>query len=357
MNAAQIADQAIAKIEAEEAGIVPEENKDPKGGADDKSKKDEAPAKDDGAGKSGAGKDDGKPADKGDDKPKYDKDGKRIEPKADEEEQELDADGKPVEKPKEGEFTADDAEEVEVPKPNEPEAPKDAGGIQLSPAEQKHIVDNIGEPIVIRGMRGDKEVEIKAYSPQDIPADFKFANDQQLLAAQEGFRRLENRAQQLVGEFRQNQSQQAASDFEKRENEGIRSDIADLQKEGRFPKFTVRPGTPGFDESPEAVQVTEVLEIMQKTNENYLKLYEQGRPYKHIGFSEAFDIWERQNPDRQAAKKAADDQKKEDDERGKKASENGQSNRGMASNGVVKPTVRPGTTTRDILNRIEAEDF
>lgn len=357
MNAAQIADEAIAKMDAEEAGIVADDDKNPKGDQDGKDPKD--PAKDDGTGKSKPGEDGKKSADEETAKPKYDKDGKRIEGPA-EEEPELDKDGKPIEKPKEGEFTADDALETdEKPKPNEPAAPKDAAGIVLSPQEQKHIADNIGEPIIIRGVRGEgdkaKEVEIKAWSPQDIPADFKFTTDQQMMAANEGFRRLENRAQELLGQFRQNQSQQAATDFEKRENEGIKQDIADLQKDGRFPKFTVRPGTPGFDESPEAQQVTEVLELMTNTNEKYLKLYEQGRPYKHIGFAEAFDIWERQNPERQASKKAAEDQKKEDQER-QRTAETGQSNRGMANNGVVRPTVRAGTTTRDILARIDADD-
>lgn len=354
-----IVDQAINNLEAEEAGIVADDDKNPKGGADDKAAdQKKGAAEDDGAGKSKSGKDDGKAADEEPAKPKYDKNGKRIEaPKEDE--PELDADGKPVEKKKEGEFTADDALEVEVPKT--PEAPTDNAGIQLSPAEQKHIADNIGEPIIIRGIRGEgdnaKEVEIKAYSPQDIPADFKFANDQQLVAAQNGFMQLEQKANQLLGNFRQTQSQTAAQDFERRENEGIRTDVADLQKDGRFPKFTVRPGEAGFDDSPEAKQMAEVLGIMTERNENYLKQYEQGRPYKHIGFTEAFEIWERNSPERQAAKKTDDDQAAEDKARKERGAERGESNRGMNSSNIVKPTIRSGTTTRDILARIDAEDF
>jgi hypothetical protein len=356
-----IVDQAIAKQEAEEAGaVVVDDDKKPQGGADDKAtpKKDDAAA-DDSAGKPKSGED-GKPAgDKEPAKPQYDKDGKRIEP-AKEDEPELDADGKPVEKPKEGEFTADDALEVEEPAPDKPAAPTDNAGIQLSPQESKYIADNIGEPIVIRGMRGEgenaKEVEIKAYSPADIPADFKFANDQQLIAAQNGFQSLETKANQLLGNFRNNQSQAAAQDFERRENEGIRQDVADLQKEGLFPKFTVRPGEAGFDDSPEAKQMSEVLTIMSDRNATYLKQYEQGRPYKHIGFAEAFELWQAKNPATQAAKKADEDLKVEDEER-RATAERGASNRGMNPNNIVKPTVRAGTTTRDILARIDAEDF
>jgi hypothetical protein len=353
-----IVDQAINNLEAEEAGIVVDDDKKPNGGADDKADKKPDAAADDGAGKPKSGED-GKPAgDKEPAKPQYDKDGKRIEAPA-EDEPELDADGKPIEKPKEGEFTADDAIEVDD-KPNEPAAPTDNAGIQLSPAEQKHIADNIGEPIIIRGVRGEgdnaKEVEIKAYSPADIPADFKFANDQQLVAAQTGFMSLEQKANQLLGNFRQNQSQTAARDFETRENEGIRADVADLQKAGDFPKFTVRPGEAGFDDSPEAKQMAEVLEVMSDRNQTYLKQYEQGRPYKHIGFAEAFEIWRANNPASKAAAKADEDQSAEDKAR-KATAERSTSNRGMNPSNIVKPTVRAGTTTRDILARIDAEDF
>jgi hypothetical protein len=177
-----------------------------------------------------------------------------------------------------------------------------------------------------------------------------------MMAAQTGFMGLEQKANQLLGNFRQNQSQTAAQDFERRENEGIRADVADLQKEGDFPKFTVRPGEAGFDDSPEAKQMAEVLTIMSDRNQTYLKQYEQGRPYKHIGFAEAFEIWQAKSPANQAAKKADDDQAAEDKER-KAVAERGPSNRGMNPSNIVKPTVRAGTTTRDILARIDAEDF
>lgn len=345
----QIVDQAIENLDAD-APVV-NDPKDPKGGADDKTDP-KQPAKDDAADKPKPDNDAKKPADEEPAKPKYDKDGKRIEEPAKDEVKE--------EKPKEGEFTADDAIEEELPQaPSAP--PKDSAGIQLSPDEQKFIVDNIGEPIVISGFIGTgdeaKPIEIKAYSPNDIPKDFKFANDQQLLAAQTGFYNLENKANQLLGSFRQTQSTTAAQQFEERENEGIRADVADLQKDGKFPKFTVRPGEAGFDDSPEAKQMSEVLAVMTERNELYLKQYEQGRPYKHIGFAEAFELYESRNPARQEAKQKDDAQKSEDQERKTRGAENGASNRGTSNSNIVKPTIRPGTSTRDILNRIDNEEF
>jgi hypothetical protein len=101
--------------------------------------------------------------------------------------------------------------------------------------------------------------------------------------------------------------------------------------------------------------MAEVLTLMADKNATYLAQYNQGRPYKHIGFSEAFDIWVRNNPDKKAEQKANEGQKKEDEER-KKTGEHSNSNRGMSTSNLVKPTVKAGTTTRDILARIEAEE-
>lgn len=332
----QLVDQAIQKLEIEDS-------KDTKDTNIDESKKDET-AQDKQTDTKDASA--SKPAAKADDKPTEDTGDAKTDSDKDEE---ADAEGK---------YTADDALEEEIKPTDEPKAPTDNAGVQLSPDEQKYIVEHIGEPIVIRGIRGTgdnaKEVEIKAYSPGDIPADFKFANDAQLVAAQTGFTKLEQRASDLLGNYRQNQSNAQAQDYERRENEGIKADLAELQQEGKFPKFRVKPGDRGFDDTPEAKQMAEVLQVMAERNDVYMKQYQQGRPFKHIGFAEAYDLWEAKNPDRQAAKKADEAQAKEDAEREKKA-EQGSSNRGMSTSNIVKPTIRSGTTTRDILARIDAE--
>jgi len=87
-----------------------------------------------------------------------------------------------------------------------------------------------------------------------------------------------------------------------------------------------------------------VLDIMAKTNEQYMKEYQQGRPYKHIGFKEAFDDYQKLND----SKKQDKAQKDEDVERKDIADKVG-TNRGMTASKVMKPTVRAGTTTRDLL--------
>lgn len=342
MNATELkAEQAIAREGITNAEEVIEQPKD-------------APKKDDKADDKSTDtdkKDDSKSDDsKGsDDKPKYDKDGNKV---TDEEVKETD--DKKDDK-KEDEFTADDGLEVEeVVAPQAP--PTDAAGVQLSTAEQKFIVDNIGEPLIIRGIRGTgddaKEVELKVFDPGQIPKDFQFASQGDLLSAQTAFYRLEQKAQTLLGNFRQQQSQTQSQDFEVRENEGIKQDIAELQKDGDFPKFKIQPGQKGFDDDPAAKQMAEVLDVMTKRNDQYLKEYQQGRPYKHIGFREAFDIHSKTAD----TKKKTDDQKVEDDERKEIANKVGTA-RGLSASKVVKPTVKSGMTTRDFLNRLDAEEF
>ena len=193
---------------------------------------------------------------------------------------------------------------------------------------------------------------LKVFDPTQIPRDFQFNSQADLLAAQQGFGRLETKAQQLLGNFRNQQSQTQANDFEVRENEGIRQDVAELQKDGYFPKFKVQPGQKGFDDDPAAKEMASVLDIMTKQNEQYMKEYQQGRPYKHIGFKEAFDTYQKLND----GKKQDKAQKDEDQERKAIADKVG-TGQGYSASKVVKPTVRPGTTMRDILNRIDNGDF
>lgn len=343
-----IADQAIAKLDHDDAG-QPDDTNNPagNGGQDDDRGGEGTPGA---AGKQGAEGGGGAAGNQGD----ADGDGSgKTEGNGNKPAKTEGGDAE-----EEGEFTADDALEVEDKSQNQ-QQPTDQAGIALSPQEQKYIADNIGEPIIIRGVQGEgdnaKPVELKVYTPLEIPKDFKFTSDADMMSAQTGFQSLEQKANSLLGNYRQQQSDAAALDFERRENEGIRADLADLQKAGQFPKFTKRPGDEGFDETPQAKQMAEVIAIMQDRNSTYMKQYQQGRPYKHIGFAEAFELWQAKNPQVQAEKKRDDDQKKEDQER-KKAAEDGKSNRGSTGMNIRKPTIRSGTTIRDILARVDAEE-
>lgn len=336
-SGSEAAEEALAKLDAEEAKASKE------AGENDTKDNAETAAKDAGDDKQESDKTAGKSGDEAvaDDKKVDDKE--TSEKKGDEKE-----------------YTADDGIEVEeVSQEKAPEVPRDSAGIQLSPDEQKYIRENIGEPIVIRGIKGTgddaKEVEIKAYSVADIPVDFHFTSEVQRLSAQNGFDSLERKAQELLGSFRQNQNKQAMASFEKRENEGIRQDVSDLQKEGYFPKFKIQPGQAGFDDDPAAKQMQEVLDVMTKANQQYLAEYNQGRPYRHIGFREAFERWDNANNRRKSQEDAKAAQSKEDEERDKTARSTHFESHGSSSLNIVKPTVRSGTTVQDIINRYELE--
>lgn len=341
-----VLNQALAAIDAEDAdaGVVDNE---------DKGVEDEQDTANAGAGKPDTSKDDEKPADKGDDTS-----GDKEEKPAD---KAAKTDGDDEELP-EGEYTADDALEVDDTPAPASQAPVDQAGVQLSPAEQKYVVDNIGDPLVLSGYKLDKdgnqvEYQVKAYAANQIPRDFKFTSEVDQLQAVQAFNGLEQKANNLLQQKRQDDSRATNADYERRENEAIFSDVADLQKEGRFPKFRVKPGTVGFDEDPSAQLMDEVLKIMYDKNLKYLEdTNVRGKAFRHIGFEQAFDIYERTNPQRAAARKTDAAQNAEDKARKAKA-ERGDSNRGDAPRNIMKATVRSGTSTRDLMAMIDADEL
>lgn len=261
----------------------------------------------------------------------------------------------------EGQYTADDALEVDDTPTPANSAPVDQSGVQLSAAEQKYVIDNIGEPVVLNGYKLDKDgnqvdYTVKAYAANQIPRDFNFTSQVDQLQAVQAFNGLEQKANTLLQQKRSDDSRSAAADYQRRENEAIQSDVAELQKEGRLPKFRVRPGEAGFDEDPGAQIIDEVLKIMADKNQKYYEDSQKGKAYRHIGFEQAFDIYERTNPARQAARKADADQANEDKARKTKA-ERGDSNRGDAPKNIMKATVPAGTTTRDLMAMLDAEEL
>lgn len=339
----QVVSEALNAFDAEDAETEQSSN--------DGGKQDDKKTTDAGTDKPGTGEDAGKSTDKGDD-------GKQTEESPD---KAAETDGEVEDEP-EGTYTADDALEVDDTPAAPANAPVDQAGIQLSASEQKYIVDNIGEPIVLNGYRLDKdgnqvEYQVKAYASTQLPRDFKFTSDADALQAQQAFNSLEQKANNLLQQKRQEDSRQVSADFERRENESIRSDVADLQREGRMPKFRVKPGEVGFDEDPAAQVMDEVLKIMADKNAKYLEDYNtKGRSYRHIGFEQAFDIYERTSPARKAAREADAKQAQEDAARKSKA-ERGDSNRGDVPKNIMKATVAPGTTTRDLMAMIDAEEI
>jgi hypothetical protein len=248
----------------------------------------------------------------------------------------------------EGEFTADDALEEEATETDtQPVTPTDAAGIQLTPAEQKYIADNIeqiGEPVTFTGKVGDKEVSYKVYDVNQLPRDFQPDSIVGFNQGVDRLRAMNQKAENLLQTYRQEQNQNNAKQYEANENRMIQEDLADLQKAGEFPKFKVKPGTPGFEDDPAAKQMGEVLDLMNERNAKYLEDFQKGRAYRHIGFTEAFELYQA----KQGNKKVNDAQDAEDKARRGNARTVAPTNTPTTPT-VPKPLVKMGTTIDQIL--------
>ncbi len=245
-------------------------------------------------------------------------------------------------------YTADDLEaeeEPETPKPKKPEANEiDTSGLD---PEAKYIVDNLPY-IVARVKDGDnvKELQIKSWT--QLPDDVQFATKRDEMAFMNSLTAQENRALKLQEKFQQSQQQTQAKDFEERENTGIREDIAELQRDGDLPKFKAKIDSPEFDKDPATKEVQTVMDFMNERNEQFLKEYNQGRPFKHIGFKEAFYMYQRKNPGRSTEQEQEDKTRKE-------VADKFSPNRGLSSSELKKPTIKSGVGIEQILERIDAE--
>lgn len=212
--------------------------------------------------------------------------------------------------------------------------------------ETKYIVDNLPY-ITARIKDGDGVKEVQVKSPTQLPENFEFASKRDELLFINAQNAQENRALVLQSKFQQDQQNTQTQQFEERENAMIREDVAQLQKEGELARFKTKMDDPKFDEDPTTQEVQKVMDFMENRNQQYLAEYNQGRPFRHIGFREAFYMYQRTEAPKTA-------QAQEDKER-KELANRLTGNQGLTSTEMKKATVRSGTRIEDILNRIEQE--
>lgn len=259
-------------------------------------------------------------------------------------EPEVPQEGKETKDNEEG-FTADELDRpTEEPDTSTPETPEiNTDGMD---PETKYILD--GLPYLtarIKDGNGVRELQVKSWT--QLPEDVEFASKRDELAFMNALTAQENRAVQLQSKFQQDQQTTQNQQFEERENAMIRDDVAELQKEGELPKFKAKMDDPAFEKDPATQEVQKVLDYMEERNQQYLAEYNQGRPFRHIGFREAFYMYQRTQGPKEA-------QAEEDNER-RNVAEHLTSSRGLVPSEMKKATVRSGTTINDILNRIDAE--
>lgn len=179
-------------------------------------------------------------------------------------------------------------------------------------AEQQYILDNL-QAITVRGTVGadGKVQEFTVLSPEQLPNGFKYVDERESSIANKNFALLESKALTLQSDFRTQETTKAAQEFKAREDAADISDIAELQKAGDLPKFKLQRNDPKFETDPGVQLVQEVLDFKETQNQKYMDEYNAGRPYKHIGFQEAYAMYKRSNPDTtKAAQKAEDAERK-----------------------------------------------
>lgn len=261
-------------------------------------------------------------------------------------------------------YTIDDDENSDVEEPPAPKAdevtPVDTSN--LGP-EQKHILDNL-QAVTVRGRVGEGELqEYKVYDPAQLPAGFHYEDQREMSVANKAFSMLETRAERLQQEYRGQSTDKASKEFALREATADRADLGQLQREGDFPKFTKNPSVPRrvdqsnyqnlikvlADAGDEAGKLAmDVINFKDTQNNKYLDEYNAGRPYKHIGFEEAYHMFQRSNPTNKA-------QAKEDAER-KGIAKRAAKGKGSDNNPTPgRARVHSGMGSRDLDALIEAK--
>lgn len=213
--------------------------------------------------------------------------------------------------------------------------------------EERFIIG--GLPLItarVKNGDGVKELQVKSWT--QLPDDLEFASKRDELAFLNALNAQELRARDLQQQFRADDQKKKSDDFERIENEGIRQDITDLQQTGDLPKFKLKPDEKGFNEDPTTKDVQNILNFMEERNKQFLAEYNQGRPYRHIGFREAFSMYQQSGPDKKSPQKSEDKERKD-------MADKVAGNKGLTARELKKPTVKPGTRVGDILDRIDRE--
>ena len=238
-------------------------------------------------------------------------------------------------------YTIDDEENSEADEVVVAESKQEVETVNRSDLtpEQNYIIDNL-PPLTVRGRVGENELQdYTVYSPEQLPSGFEYVDQREMSIANKNFALMEQKAVQLQNDFRAQESTKAANQFKVLEENADRSDINRLQKEGELPKFKTAPDSPDFEKDPATVEIQAILDFKESLNQRYLNEYNAGRPYRHVGFEEAYAMYRRQNPKIDPRVQA------EDSEREKIARRTSNTkSRAMDS----KPRVTRGMSSRDL---------
>jgi len=220
-------------------------------------------------------------------------------------------------------------------------------------AEQQYILNNIATFKVQGYAPGSEKLEsFDVLTIEQLPPGFKYGSENELALAMKKDNFNEQKAIQLQNEFRFQETTKAANEFKVREDNADRQDIGNLQRQGDLPRFKKDPSAKDFDSDPGVALVNDILAFKEEQNKKFLDEYNSGRPYKHIGFEEAYRMFKYQNPDKVDTELQA-----EDTARKNLAKRTTKAKGSLTEAANTRPRTRGGMTSRDLDSLIENLDW
>lgn len=243
-------------------------------------------------------------------------------------------------------YEADTEDESVKGEDDKPAAEAKPTPSDLSP-DLQYVVDNL-PTLTVRGKQADgsaKVFQVKAAG--QLPEDFEFVTKREELLFNQALAGQELKAQSLQQEFHTNQQTKAAQEFSEKENADIRRSIGEFQREGKIERFKYQPDDPKFNDDAGVKQAQEVIDHMNKLNENYLQEYNKnGGVLYHVDFKTAYQML--------ASTRSADTketpQHKEDQQR-RQVTRQLAGATGAPSNGTSKP--RKHTSMSELINSLD----
>jgi hypothetical protein len=189
---------------------------------------------------------------------------------------------------------------------------------------QKYVLTHV-EPLVLKDTEGK---EIRAYTADDIPKDFKFADQLEVTKASTALSRIEAEGANLRKEY-----DEALADIERvnTENEARQSQLEGLTESienGEFPKLELdKDGN--IDKNSKVNQLADDILIYQQ------KVNKDRTPSRAIGFDTALNRFRKENQDR--FKDLGGSLSKEDTERNNYAARTSRSSQRAGKNPTANP--------------------
>lgn len=202
----------------------------------------------------------------------------------------------------------EDSLEEELPEPPEvdytpqTEFAKTLDLSKLDDGYQKYVLAKL-EPLSIKDEDGN---EIRAYTADDIPKDFKFANQQEVAKVGTELARLEAAGENLKKEYEDILKSRETTIAENEERIAEREGLTEAIENGEFPKIELDDTGKVDPDSKINILADDIIAFQHKTNE--------GRTAsRKISFDTALNRFRRDNPER--FKELDNSLSKEDEER------------------------------------------